>query len=446
MRTKPAECLLRREMHRTGLENYLFENGRVIRELRVGARAWRSGIENQVIDEADGYSAWWQSFLRGASIFPEARDPEPPPIRTVDAFCGCGGLTLGAAQAAIAVGRRVEAVAAIDVDEGGLKVHQANFRTKHVLHTSASSLVDFHVSGTGTASKFPYEPEIIDTALAAEIGKIDLFLAGPPCQGHSNLNNKTRREDPRNLLYLTAVALAVGLKAKMVVIENVPEVVNDRSDVVTAAKALLKANGYAFMESGVLAAHEMGWAQTRKRYFLVAALQQPSADHLTLKAVAAGLKREAHSLGWAIGDLMRDPSESLPKGVMDTVPLLSDENRSRIEWLFKNDEYDLADKERPDCHKDGHSYPSVYGRMYWEKPAQTITTGFLTPGRGRYIHTYRRRVITPHEAARIQAFPDSFKFVVNGHDPARNAITKWIGDAVPPVLGYAAVLPLVTGL
>lgn len=106
----------------------------------------------------------------------------------------------------------------------------------------------------------------------------------------------------------------------------------------------------------------------------------------------------------------------------------------------------MPDQERPDCHKDGHSYPSVYGRMYEGKPAQTITTGFLTPGRGRYVHPHMRRVITPHEAARIQAFPDSFEFVVNGHDPARSAITKWIGDAVPPVLGYAALLPLLTRL
>ena len=131
---------------------------------------------------------------------------------------------------------------------------------------------------------------------------------------------------------------------------------------------------------------------------------------------------------------------------MDTVPALSEENRTRINWLFDNEKYELPNEERPDCHKDGHSYPSVYGRMFWGKPAQTITTGFLTPGRGRYIHPIRPRVITPHEAARIQAFPDSFKFVVNGHDPARNAITKWIGDAVPPVLGYAALLPLLTRL
>lgn len=428
------------------LENYFFEKNWVIRELKVGDRSWRSGIENLAASEPDGYQAWWQSFLKGGQVFIEDRGNPLSSIRTVDAFCGCGGLTLGATQAAIAVGRRLEAVAAIDVDEGGLEVHKANFKTKHVLHTSVSALVDFHVSGSGVNSRFAYEPEIINPALAAEIGKIDLFLAGPPCQGHSNLNNKTRREDPRNLLYLTAVALAVGLKAKMILIENVPEVVNDRSDVVTSAKALLKANGYNFLDTGILAAHEMGWAQTRKRFFLVAAHQEFSDDQITLKAVASGLKREALGLGWAIGDLMQDSKGFITTGVMDTVPALSDENRSRIDWLFKNDAYELPNEERPDCHKDGHTYPSVYGRMFWDKPAQTITTGFLTPGRGRYIHPIQQRVITPREAARIQAFPDNFKFVVNGHDPARAALTKWIGDAVPTILGYAAVLPLLTAL
>lgn len=433
-------------MTEAGLEQYFFEGERIVRELRVGHQAWRTGIENKTAIEEDGYSAWWQSFLRGGRVFFEECDLQLPPVRTVDVFCGCGGLTLGATQAAIAVGRRLEAVAAVDVDNGGLEVHQHNFKTKHVLHSSASSLVDFHVGGTGEAARFSYPPEIIDDALASEVGNIDLFLAGPPCQGHSNLNNRTRREDPRNLLYLTAVALAVGLKAKMVVIENVPEVVNDRSEVVAAGKALLKANGYDFLDSGVLAAHEIGWAQTRKRYFLVAARRSPVNAPLTLGRVASGLRRQARSLQWAIGDLIPDTSAPKGSGVMDTVPELSADNRERIKWLFDHDAYELPNEVRPDCHKDGHSYPSVYGRMFWDKPAQTITTGFLTPGRGRYIHPKRPRVITPHEAARIQAFPDSFKFVVNGHDPARNAITKWIGDAVPPVLGYAATLPLLTGL
>jgi DNA (cytosine-5)-methyltransferase 1 len=428
------------------LENYYFEEGRIVRELTVGARTWRSGIENLAASTEVGSSAWWQSFLRGAPVFIQSGTQSFPPIRSVDAFCGCGGLTLGAAQAAIAVGRRLESVAAIDVDAGGLEVHKANFGTKHILHTGASSLVDFHVSGSGANSRFAYSPEILDPVLSSEISKIDLFLAGPPCQGHSNLNNRTRREDPRNLLYLTAVALAVSLKARMVIIENVPEVVSDRSDVVAAGKALLKASGYDFMDSGVLVAHDMGGPQTRKRYFLIAALRSRSENDLTLKAVAAGLKEGARDVGWAIGDLMRSPSDPIQTGVMDTVPSLSGENRARIDWLFKNDKYELPNEERPDCHKDGHTYPSVYGRMFWDKPAQTITTGFLTPGRGRYIHPYRPRVITPREAARIQSFPDSFRFVVNGEDPARNALTKWIGDAVPPMLGYAAALPLMTFL
>jgi DNA (cytosine-5)-methyltransferase 1 len=433
-------------MSRVALENYYFEDKRVIRELKVGARAWYSGIENRADKDSDGYAAWWQSFLRGAPIYGQSSDTQQAPLRTVDAFSGCGGLTLGATQAAIAVGRRVEAVAAIDVDDGGLQVHKHNFKTKHVLHASASSLVDFHVSGTGAKAKFSYEPEVIDPALAAEVGKIDLLLAGPPCQGHSNLNNKTRREDPRNLLYLTAVALAVGLKARMVLIENVPDVVNDRSEVVAAGKALLAASGYEFVDGWTLAAHEMGWAQTRKRFFVVASRVAAAPEQLTLKSVAAGLKRDPQNVWWAIGDLMRSASDPPPHGVMDEPPLLSEENRRRVSLLHELGLYDLPDPERPHCHKDGHSYPSVYGRMHENKPAQTITTGFLTPGRGRYVHPYMRRVITPHEAARIQAFPDSFKFVVNGHDPARNAITKWIGDAVPTVLGYAALLPLLTRL
>jgi DNA (cytosine-5)-methyltransferase 1 len=84
----------------------------------------------------------------------------------------------------------------------------------------------------------------------------------------------------------------------MVLIENVPEVVNDRSDVVTSARHYLRQMGYNFLDSGILAAHEMGWAQTRKRFFLVAARQEFSDDRITLKAVASGLKREALGLGW----------------------------------------------------------------------------------------------------------------------------------------------------
>ena len=376
-------------------------------------------------------------------MYPDALGADLPPLRSVDAFCGCGGLTLGATQAAIATGRTLESVVAIDVDGEGLEVHRKNFGTKLILHTNASSLVDWRVSGAGENSRFAYEPEILDEALAAEVGKIDIFLAGPPCQGHSNLNNKTRREDPRNLLYITAVALGVGLRAKSIVMENVPEVVNDKSDVVNTAKALLKASGYEWIDSGILATDRLGGAQTRKRYFLIASRVAVSETDVHIKDVAKGLKQDPRPLSWAIGDLLHEFPKEFGSTIMDTTPAMSAENASRIKHLFEHDLYELPDTERPDSHKNGHTYPSVYGRMHWNKPSQTITTGFLTPGRGRHIHPICPRVITPHEAARIQTFPDTFSFVVDAAvPPSRTGLQKWIGDAVPPLLGYAATLPL----
>lgn len=424
------------------LETYAFDGSKVVRTLNSAKGPRCSGVENLADKNLPAASAWWQSFLRGAKVYLDA-SAALPPLRSVDAFCGCGGLTLGATQAAIATGRSLESVAAIDVDGDGLAVHQANFGTKLVLHTNASSLVDWRVSGEGEASRFAYEPEILDEGLAAEVGRIDIFLAGPPCQGHSNLNNKTRREDPRNLLYITAVALGVGLKAKSIVMENVPEVVNDKSDVVNTAKALLKASGYEWIDSGVLATDHLGGAQTRKRYFLIASRVAVSESDVHIKDVAKGLKQEPRPLSWAIGDLLHDFTKEIGTTIMDTTPAMSAENASRIKHLFENDLYDLPDTERPESHKNGHTYPSVYGRMYWNKPSQTITTGFLTPGRGRHIHPIRPRVITPHEAARIQTFPDTFSFIVDAAvPPSRAGLQKWIGDAVPPLLGYAATLPL----
>lgn len=426
------------------LETYAFEGSRIVRTLEGTSGRCTSAVDNKAEETLPAAGAWWQSFLRGSKVYAGASSASRPPLRSVDAFCGCGGLTLGATLAAIATGRTLESVAAVDVDGDGLAVHKANFGTKLLMHSNASSLVDWRVHGEGEASRFAYEPEILDADLAAEVGKIDIFLAGPPCQGHSNLNNKTRREDPRNLLYITAVALGVGLRAKCIVMENVPEVVNDKSDVVNTAKALLKASGYGWIDSGVLATDQLGGAQTRKRYFLLASRITSSENDVHIKEIAKGLKQQPQPLSWAIGDLLwEDLSKPMAMSIMDTTPAMSAENASRIKHLFENDLYELPDSERPDSHKNGHTYPSVYGRMHWNKPSQTITTGFLTPGRGRHIHPIRQRVISPREAARIQSFPDTFRFVVDEETPpSRASLQKWIGDAVPPLLGCAATLPL----
>ena len=127
--------------------------------------------------------------------------------------------------------------------------------------------------------------------------------------------------------------------------------------------------------------------------------------------------------------------------VMHDRPEYTEAIRERMDWLFDNDQHDLALAERPDCHQGGTSYGAVYGRMHSDRPAPTITTGFTTPGRGRFVHPTERRTLTAAEAARLQGFPDGYVFRPDpNRRPTRAQLAKWIGDAVTAPLGYAAAL------
>jgi len=375
---------------------------------------------------------WWQHILQGT----EPQIKRVGAIRTIDLFCGSGGLSLGAAEAISAVGMNHVALAAADIDGAALAVYNQNFKPTCALQANVCSFVDFHVYGRGQKAELAYVPEIVDRRLSVFINEVDLVLAGPPCQGHSNLNNHTRRSDPRNMLYVHTAAAVVALRARMAVIENVPDVINDATDVVGTARKILRDTGYHVSDI-VLNATELGGAQTRKRHFLIATCK----EHVNIDEAARTLGQPPMTLREVIGDLARSGRSSF----MDEVPILSSENQSRIDYLFDRDLYDLPNRVRPKCHKNGHTYPSVYGRLDWSKPSQTITTGFLTPGRGRYIHPSQRRVITPREAARIQGFPDNYVFAPNGEVPSRKLLSKWIGDAVPTWLGYVATLAALTG-
>jgi DNA (cytosine-5)-methyltransferase 1 len=328
-------------------------------------------------------------------------------------------------------------IAAVDIDRDALAVFDRNFQPVSAISTSISSMVDYHVYGRGYSAEWAYAPEILDRNLKPLVGRVDLVLAGPPCQGHSNLNNRTRRNDPRNQLYVAAAALAVALRPKMLVIENVPSVLSDSKEVVPTTHAVLERSGY-WVSQGMLSVDKLGGPQTRKRHFMIATL----TPHVHIEDVGRILEKPLPLTLWDVIADLEDKAYS--DGFMDQFPALSDENRRRIAFLFEHGEYDLPDRERPICHRDGHSYPSVYGRLRRELPAPTITTGFMTPGRGRYIHPTRQRVLTAREAARVQGFPDTFDFSLGGTSPSKKLLSKWIGDAVPSILGYAAVLSALT--
>ena len=354
-------------------------------------------------------------------------------IKVADFFCGSGGLSLGIKQALHSVGLEPKYMLACDISKDSLNVYNANFAPeKHILENAENLL------RVGKQIDFKNEkiPALEDVQLENEIneyiGNIDIFAAGPPCEGNSNLNNKTRRTDARNNHYVLAALLGAKLGAKIIIIENVQTVQRAKQNVVNVAKTLLSRAGYK-VEEHTLTAENYNVAQKRLRHFLIAlktAEVEKNVDY-------ANMAFEPLSTMDAIGDLIGKSS----RNVMDTHSKLSEENKERINYLFDNDLYDLPNSERPDCHKyKEHTYYHVYGRMFPDKPAFTITTGFQSPGRGRYIHPVERRGLTPREGARLQGFPDYFRWQTPLSQTTKHSITRLIGDAVPPNLGEAALL------
>ena len=407
--------------------------GVLTRFIELPSGTYRSTIKATKKKNEDDLGAWWSAYLQGHQS--PLATTKLGDISVAELFCGPGGLAQGVKQACFELGYRFNSRSAVDVDTDALAVYKLNHDTPFTTDESITDLLDYRVIGEGEQVRFSKSPVITDEAFKKSVKNIDLLLAGPPCQGHSNLNNHTRRDDERNELYLTVPALAIAANIPGIIIENVPEVVHDRSGVVAKTEKLLLDAGYK-IESGVLRADTLGWPQTRKRFFLIA---RKNFSPLPIESITSALQHPAKSSVWALEDI----ADHEPDDFMNRQPKAKPNTIRRIQWLFDNEEYNLALSERPDCHKSGTTYSACYGRMYPDKPAPTLTTGFMTPGRGRFVHPTRRRVLTPREAARIQGFPDDYLWKSEeASRPKIQAIAKWIGDAVPMPLGHAAALSL----
>ena len=418
--------------------------GRLVRCVTVQSCVIRSWMERAEGDETeadcDPLGAWWRMYLSNAT--PHADSGCGEPLGIADIFCGAGGLALGIAQFAYELGRTPVWEFIVDSDADAVATFTANHDVRVPIRRSATSLIDYRIKGHGERAKFAYRPEAIADDVGSAAGRIELLTAGPPCQGHSNLNNHSRRRDLRNHLMLAVPAFAVALRIPMIVVENVPSVMNDATGTIATVRALLESEGYRVQE-GILAADEMGWPQTRRRYFMVASRV---SDPIPLSVVTETLrdttpKGGPRPVSWLLGSV--DPRRKRAHGAhaLDAPTAHSNENQARINWLFDHNSYDLPESRRPECHRDGTTYGAVYGRMRPNRPAPTITTGFTSPGRGRFVHPTERRTVTPREAATIQGFPLAYRFVTEaGGVPSRTKLAKWIGDAVPMPLGYAAAL------
>jgi DNA (cytosine-5)-methyltransferase 1 len=328
----------------------------------------------------------------------------------VDLFSGCGGMTIGAIEGARRMGRQAGLARAVDNNPLPLEV------LKHSLGVPDRCIADADltealaaVGGSSTSG---------ERSLFAGITNGGLLLAGPPCQGHSALNNHTRHDDPRNDLYVAVGRVARILEPQAVIIENVRTVSSDRRGSVATCISILEEDGY-HVGARRLDLSTLGVPQRRVRHVVVATRDQ-SFDW-DLPAVSV------RDLRWAIKDLL--PLEGSTR--IDSPSKPTELNRERMEWLIANDEYDLPDERRPICHQSDHSYRSMYGRLRWDAPAQTITSGFGSMGQGRYVHPEKPRTLTPHEAARLQCLPD---FVALGRVGNRGKLAQMIGNVAPPLL------------
>lgn len=371
-------------------------------------------------EAAADYDRVWLDSLAA----PRYRDGKPTPVRAVDLFCGVGGMSLGTAEAAWAVGRSFKVALAADVDAAAQGVYCRNFRPDRFVSDPIQRHVDGHL-GAPEATKN-------ESRFLAGLGKVDILLAGPPCQGHSNLNNHTRRRDPKNWLFTRVARFAELVKPKHILIENVQGVLFDHGRAFHQSVASLRKQSYR-VDFGVLRGEEIGVPQTRHRIFVVASkTRTPSVSDWEREHKVA-----RRSFQWACGRLPR-----AGPAMLDRVTVPKPETRARIDWLHDQGEYDLPNEYRPYCHREKeHSYVSVYGRIHPDRPAPTITSGFTVMGQGRFVHPAERRTLTPREGARLQFLPAWFRLEDLEGFTRQDAITL-IGNAVPPKMIFALVVEL----
>ncbi|MBB3015953.1 DNA cytosine methyltransferase [Cupriavidus alkaliphilus] len=355
------------------------------------------------------------------SLFLRAQTaPQPPKgarkITIVDLFCGAGGITLGFAEAAHSHGCQLAIKWAVDFEARAIDVYRSNFPSANAQMADLSEIFlrDLYA-----------QPSKIELEIKRQVGTLDILVGGPPCQGHSDLNNYSRRNDPKNSLYLVMARAAAILKPKFVLIENVPGARHDKGGVFFETASALQALGY-HVTFDVVDLRDIGVPQSRRRLVLLAS----KSGVKNIDEVVKCYRTPRRDLAWAIEDLTDTP----PDKFFNMASKPSPDNKNRIDFLFEQNLYDLPDSERPPCHRDGkHSYKSIYGRLKWNEPAQTITSGFYSMCMGRYVHPANRRTLTAHEAARIQFFPDYFDFTKS---LTRTALAQIIGNAVPPKLSF----------
>jgi DNA (cytosine-5)-methyltransferase 1 len=355
-------------------------------------------------------------------------------LTAVDLFCGAGGLSLGLQQAGFSV------LVGADADAFALETHMAN------------------IGGLGYGDDLSDHKRFLRQLRRWGITKVDLVTAGLPCQpfsraGHSKIRSLVRqgarhRDDPRARMWRSFLAIVAALEPRAILVENVPEIaVWQDGALLLELCDRMRALGYR-ARAAVLAACDHGVPQHRRRLFIVGLKPGVAYDWPARNRAQTSLKA-------AIGDLPvvrpAQRNEDLRYGGSTNAFQrlmrrgVDGAGRGRIHDHITRD-VRADDAEAFALLRQGGKYTELprrlrryrddifqdkYKRLSWDEVSRSITAHLAKDGYW-YIHPTQRRTLSVREAARIQTFPDRFRFA--GTPSLRY---RQIGNAVPPMLAEA---------
>lgn len=334
-------------------------------------------------------------------------------LSALSLFSGCGGFSLGFSAAGFAVKGYLELQAPLR------DIYRLNFPDA------------LELGGDITAID-------ADTlrAFQRRLGAVDLIIGGPPCQGFS-LSGKRAVDDPRNRLFEHYLRFVEVFRPRMVVLENVrlltsmknPQGSLVRDDI----SAAFRRHGYK-VEWFELNAKDHGVPQHRERVIFVAVRHDvPAAPSLPAAGFgpAADLlqaKRPYRTFADACSDLPFIESGGKSADVLHEAVR---HPAHVIDWLWDVPQGRSAHDNDDPAKRPPSGYNTTYKRQLWDEPAATVQTTFGMISGCRNVHPIATRSLSIREAARIQSFPDSFRF-----SGSLGAIRTGIGNAVPPLLAY----------
>lgn len=318
----------------------------------------------------------------------------------IDLFSGCGGLSRGLKDAGFKV------LAAVEIDEKARETYELNHSDVHLVGTDIRNV---------SAAQ-------LLRSCGLKRGQLDLMAGCPPCQGFSTLrarNGRAAAPDARNDLIDEFSRLALALRPKMVMMENVPALARYEKFIDFVER--LERDGYQVVTE-VLDVSCFGVPQRRKRLILSASrvgtprLASAGEGRKTVRNAIGSLKKVGDS-----GDLLHDcPTTRRSARVQAMIEAIPKDGGSR---------HSLPAGMKLGCHEKTSGFNDVYGRMKWDDVSPTITSGCSNPSKGRFIHPDEDRPITLREAALLQGFPVDYRFNVSH---GKESIALMIGNALPP--------------